>query len=247
MRYLPALLPALFLMLSGPLTGQAYAQLGGGLSGVFGGADRGGSSIRGAIGYHHSLSERYGLYLGFGLARQRFSSETESFLQGQVISEPPVPYRGVSSYRVRSTDLQVRLGLARKLGPFSIQVSLLPSYLLKSRMESDFTYYSRGGIPTGEIDFVDVPFREERPQNFVGTYHKYDSPFSLDGSLGGYIAVGAHWRIGLEYQDVILGREVFESTEFDCPPDQFCIAIGTYTRDVPVSNGTLTVQATYIW
>lgn len=221
--------------------------MGGGLSGLFGETGEHGLTGQGEVGYRLALKKRYRLNAGIGVARRGGISSSSFIIPGRVIGEPPVPFRGVNTYRVRHEQLQLRLGVERDFGIFAMSASVLPRYHISSQLESDFTFYSRGGEQLGEIEFTDVPLLNQRPQGYVGEYHQYPFRFSLGGSLGGSLTIDENWRVGLEYQGDIFGRDLVVSSEFDCPEGQACSAIGTFTQDVPVRNGALVLQISYTW
>lgn len=206
MRYLYLYLIAMLLGLSVGLFAQAdhfRVSVGGGPT-AFMEANRG-TGLAGALtlNYHVVIGEKTSFFFGAGLQY--------GAIQSASASGDPVPcnfplglkvatFFQSETYTTHSLLYTNQLGLERRLGKFALQLSFLPSYRLRDRIDySEIISFDRTGLPDQRSE-ISIKPGERIADDATEWTIDYSTKFHIQGGVEATYQLADRLAIGLGYR-----------------------------------------------
>ena len=220
MRYLYLYLIALLLGLSVGLFAQAdhfRVSVGGGPT-AFMEANRG-TGLAGtlALNYHVALGENTSFFFGAGLQYGAIKNASDGLIPcnfpfGIKVST----FFQSETYTTHSLLYTNQLGLERRFGKFALQLSFLPSYRLRDRIDySEVTSFDRTGQPDQRSE-ISIKPGERITDGATEWTIDYSTRFHIQGGVEATYQLADRLAIGLGYRRGLTDYRLVNKTVSVC-------------------------------
>lgn len=231
-----------FGMLSNPISAQASSFsviAGNGFAAAFTADRETGVAYNFGLEYQYPLTTNFNLFTGIGLQHTSFSDGTGEptpcvFPEGLKV----VTFTNSDRYRFNRYEITMSLGLEKEFGKFSLRGSLIPTYLLRDRIDVELlTDFTRPNRPDNRTQSTVKPGDSFRNGGEVITVD-YSTRFQLQGGLEVLYAASDRISLGLGYRRGLTTYELETRTNLTVCGGLECIPVEVDNSSIDARSGS---------